>query len=123
MLASSSKASLLRRDLFLVLLLLFLSCVSLGVFFLTREEGAEVTVSVNGVTVGVYSLHENGSYPINGGTNLLVIENGTARMEEADCPDGTCVRTGRIRYAGQRIVCLPNRVTVTVTGDNTDLTV
>ena len=123
MLASSSKGSLLRRDLFLVLLLLLLSCVSLGVFFLTREEGAEVTVSVNGVTFGVYSLNENGSYPINGGTNLLVIENGTARMEEADCPDRTCVRTGRIRYAGQRIVCLPNRVTVTVTGDGTDLTV
>ncbi|MBO7170787.1 MAG: NusG domain II-containing protein [Clostridia bacterium] len=123
MLASSSKGSLLRRDLFLVLLLLLLSCVSLGVFFLTREEGAEVTVSVNGVAVGVYSLNENGSYPINGGTNLLVIENGTARMEEADCPDRTCVRTGRIRYAGQRIVCLPNRVTVTVTGDDTDLTV
>ena len=123
MLASSSKGSLLRRDLFLVLLLLLLSCVSLGVFFLTREEGAEVTVSVNGVTFGVYSLNENGSYPIIGGTNLLVIENGTARMEEADCPDRTCVRTGRIRYAGQRIVCLPNRVTVTVTGDGTDLTV
>ena len=80
-------------------------------------------MSVNGVTVGVYSLNENGSYPINGGTNLLVIENGTARMEEADCPDRTCVRTGRIRYAGQRIVCLPNRVTVTGTGDDTDLTV
>ena len=73
MLASSSKASLLRRDLFLVLLLLLLSCASLGVFFLTREEGAEVTVSVNGVTVGVYSLNENGSYPINGGTKAGVI--------------------------------------------------
>ena len=118
------KNPLLRRDLCLVLALLVLSLSLLTVYFLTREEGKCVTVTVDGVTLGTYSLDEDGAYSLNGGTNLLVIEDGAAHMEEADCPDKTCVLVGCIRYAGQRIVCLPNRITVTVTGgDDVDLTV
>lgn len=113
-----------RRDLFLILLLLVLSLALLLSFFLTRREGEWVTVTVDGVTVGVYSLSVDGAYPLNGGTNLLIIEDGSARMEEANCPDATCVRTGRIRHTGERIVCLPNRITVTVMGkEDVDLTV
>ena len=38
-------------------------------------------------------------------------------MEEADCPDGTCVRQGAIQTPGETIVCLPHRVTVTIVGN------
>ena len=108
----------------LILTLLLLSAVLILAYFLGQEEGARVEVTVNGVRVGEYSLATDGVYPLNGGTNLLVIEKGTAYMKEASCPDATCVRTGKIRYAGQRIVCLPNNVTVKVVGEgDTDLTV
>lgn len=120
----TKKNASIRRDLWLILVLLLLSLALLLSFFLMRKTGERVTVTVDGVTVGLYSLSEDGTYPLNGGTNLLVIEDGAARMEEANCPDGTCVRTGRIRYTGERIVCLPNRITVTVVGkDDVDLTV
>lgn len=70
-----------------------------------------------------------GTYPINGSTsvtvpldsayghNLLMIENGTVRMLEADCPDQTCVHTGAVGRQGQTIVCLPNRVVVEIRGN------
>ena len=47
---------------------------------------------------------------------VLLIENGTARMTEASCPDHVCIDMGVIRYTGQSIVCLPNRLVVTVRG-------
>ena len=45
-----------------------------------------------------------------------MIEDGAARMEDADCPDQICVRQGKIRAQGETIICLPNRVVVRITG-------
>ena len=59
----------------------------------------------------------NGVFELNGGTNTLVIENGVAYMDYSSCPDHVCERKGKIRYAGQTIVCLPNKLTVTIIGE------
>ena len=65
----------------------------------------------------MYPLDKDGEYVLNGGTNILVIEDGAAYIREADCPDKTCVRKGKLRYVGQSSVCLPNRLSVTGIGD------
>ena len=51
-----------------------------------------------------------------GGTNRLVIEDGTARMEWADCPDQICVNHRPVSRNGESIICLPNEVVVSVKG-------
>lgn len=43
-----------------------------------------------------------------------------AEMLDSDCPNQVCVRTGLIRRAGQSIVCLPARISVTLTGGTTN---
>lgn len=99
------------------LLLAVLIAASAGLLIyrsLTQIDGAAVTVRINGRQVARYSLEKDGTYVLNGGTNILVIENRTARMSEADCPDKICVNTGRVGFNGQTITCLPNRITVTV---------
>ncbi len=114
----------LRRDLVLIFTLLLVASLLLLLFFLAREEGDRVRVVIDGKTVGEYSLSKNATYSLADGANILVIEDGAAYMREADCPDKTCVRTGRIRHGGERIVCLPNRITVTVlAADDTELSV
>lgn len=101
-----------RADLFLLVLLLLVGAL---LFFLLRgEEGAFVTVRVGDETVARYPLSVDASYELNGGSNLLVIRDGAAFIERADCPDGLCVSQGKISREGERIVCLPNRVMVTV---------
>ena len=107
----------LRFDVFLIASLLFASTLSVGVMLLTREGGDHVIVEVAGERVGKYSLYQNSEYELNGGTNVLVIENGEAYLSYADCPDHTCERTGKIRFVGQTIVCLPNKLSVTVKGE------
>ena len=105
-----------RADLILVVALLLLA----GALYLTlnanRQEGGVAVVRVNGVETERHSLAVDGTFPLNGGTNILVIQDGQAWLSEADCPDLLCVKQGKIHYTGQVITCLPNRLTVTVEG-------
>jgi hypothetical protein len=109
-----------RLDIIVIAALLILSLSVILIINLTRKEGATVTVTVDGVTVAEYSLEKDGVYTLNGGSNILTIENGTARMSDSSCPDHICENKGKIKYVGQTIVCLPNKLTVTVTGEAED---
>ena len=56
-----------------------------------------------------------------GCSNILIIENGYAWLEDADCPDKLCVRQGKVHLDGQVITCLPNKLTVTICADNSEV--
>ena len=103
-------------DIAIIAGLLLLAAVLFFLYFNKGEEGAGVIVRVDGVEIARYSLSDSGRYELNGGTNILVIEDGAAYMLQADCPDHICVSQGKIRYTGQCITCLPNKLTVTVYG-------
>ena len=109
-----------RLDVLIVAALLLVSLALLLVMTLNREKGARVVVEIDGNTVATYSLYQNGEYALNGGTNVLVIENGQAHLNYSNCPDHTCEKTGKIQYVGQTIVCLPNRLTITIKGEVSD---
>ena len=104
-------------DIIVISAIVLITLLFLLFSFAFKSEGAYVTVEVDGVKTGEYSLSKNATYTLNGGTNVLVIENGVAYLSYSNCPDHTCENTGKIRYVGQSIICLPNRVTVTVRGD------
>ena len=106
----------LLADLCVILALLLVAGGLALALRLGREAGGQAVVRVDGRVTECHPLTENGVYPLNGGSNILVIENGEAFLSEADCPDLLCVKQGRIRYNGQTITCLPNRLTVTVEG-------
>ena len=104
------------RDAIFIASLLILAAVLYFFFIYGRAEGGVVVVTVDGVVTEKIPLDRYGVYTLNGGTNILLIENGSACMIEAVCPDHICVDTGEIRYEGQMIVCLPNRLVVTIEG-------
>ena len=105
-----------KRDIILIASILIVAIAFFLIVELTNEEGAGVTVKVDGVKVAEYSLSKNGTYPLNGGTNILVIENGKAYLTDANCPDKLCVHQGKISRTGETITCLPNKLTVSVFG-------
>ena len=105
------------KDLLLIVGLVLVGLILLLVLRSSRTHGAYVEVRVGGEVTAVYPLEEEGSYEIkgkDGGYNLLVIEDNTAAVTEADCPDRLCVGMGRIRYSGQSIICLPHQVVVSI---------
>lgn len=108
------------RDLILVAVLLV---AALALFFGLRTRqardtgtGAQAVVTVEGREIGRYPLKKNGTFPLNGGTNILVVENGEAWVSEANCPDKVCMGMGKISRNGEFIACLPNRLLVVVEG-------
>ena len=107
-----------RSDLYLIDGCLLAALILCGLWLLLRQTGASVIVEQNGKETARYALGEDRTVKIEGegGYNLLVIENGEAWLSEADCPNLLCVKTGKIRYAGQSIVCLPHRLAVRITG-------
>lgn len=106
-----------RRDFLLIAALLLIACTALLLVHLFSCPGAVVKVTVDGEEAGRYLLSVDASYPIsgwNGGSNLLVIENGSASVRDATCPDKLCEHQKKISRSGERIVCLPNRVVVEI---------
>ena len=109
----------LRNDVIFIFIVLLIAAVGMLYLFVFREAGNAVRVTVNGELYGVYSLSKNTVQDIRTSeddvrTNRLVILDGKAYMESASCPDGICVAHRPIFRDGESIVCLPNRVVVTV---------
>ena len=108
-------------DLLLIGGLLLLALVCYLLFAGGKSEGNVALVCVNGVETDRYPLFQNGRYPLNGGSNILIIEDGFAWLEDADCPDKLCVRQGKVHLDGQVITCLPNKLTVTICADTSEV--
>lgn len=79
------------------------------------------TVTVNNVIVAVYdlnSLQAPVSLPIQNCPYPLTVEAERTRIRIAwsDCPGGDCVRTGWADRTGVQIVCLPNKLIISLSG-------
>ena len=110
-----------KRDIaLLIILFAVLILVFAGFKLMHQETGAEVVIQVDGTEYGRYPLDQNAEIPITdpdgNETNLLVIKNGKADMTEANCPDLLCVHQKAISHQGETIVCLPNKIVVSVAG-------
>ena len=104
-----------------ILILLILAVSALGFVFLNKNGKAKtVVVSINGQDVAKYSLNVDTEVLLNSpetnGSNTLKIENSTASIISADCPDQICQKTGAIKNIGETIVCLPHKLVVRLEG-------
>ena len=82
------------------------------VLFLFKQNGKTVAVKQDNKIIAEYSLDTDREVPLT--HNTFVIENGEVFMSHADCKNQICVKTGRISKRGECIVCLPNRVILTI---------
>ena len=116
---------LFRNDvIFIAVLLLLVSALGLC-FYLFREEGNTVVVTVDKKEFGRYSLSEDAVVEIRTGKNkeelnLLIIKDGKAYVETATCPDGICAGHKPISREGESIVCLPHKVVITIYSTETN---
>lgn len=116
----------IRNDIILAAVILVIAAAGLLFVKLTKVEGNNVIVKINGVEAASYSLEDDVRYEIKTGKNneninVLVIKNGKAYITEADCPDGICKEYRPISYVGETIVCLPHKVVIEITGDSTEM--
>ena len=87
--------------------------------YLFSKTGESVRITIDGTVYGTYSLDEDREIPVkrDGSViNVVRIEDGSVRMEQATCPDALCIRQGAISRERQTIVCLPHKLVVEVYG-------
>lgn len=111
-----SKTGFFRKGDLILITVILLTAVLLLSARPFQKPGTSVTVTVDGNVYGNWPLSKDTEITIPGtsGVNHLQISGNTASIISADCPDKLCVRHTPISNSGERIVCLPNRVIVSI---------
>ena len=100
--------------LLLIVILLTAALIFFIRYFVGDEHPGYVTVRVGGEITETYDLSEDQTVKINGGTNVMKIEDKTVNMIDANCPDKLCVHQKTISKNNESIICLPNNVVVQI---------
>lgn len=98
-------------SLFVVLLVLFI------VGNTSSEKGDTVYIYHDSVLYKILDINTDATIDVDG-TNRVVIKDGFVYMEDATCPDKLCIGQGKINSSYKSIVCLPNKVSVSVDTDS-----
>ncbi len=109
-----------KADIILAIVLVIICAASCAAVYGIGKAGSMVRVTVDGELYGTYPLNEDRSIEIDTdfGENTLTISDGKALMTSASCPDKYCMNqhksSGGIDSTDQTIICLPNRVAVSI---------
>ncbi len=81
-----------------------------------KHQGDFAEVKVDGQVASTLDLRGgNSSFDFNGVT--VCVDDGGAYVSKTNCPDKVCLETGKVDRPGQSIVCIPNRVSISVKGE------
>ncbi|MFC1540850.1 NusG domain II-containing protein [Candidatus Latescibacterota bacterium] len=107
-----------KGDIILVAVFAVLSLASVAWMRNLYNGGKHVVVEVDGHLALELLLDSDVTESVTGplGETVVSIENGTARFIESPCPHKYCIRMGRISRRSEIIVCVPNRVFMTIRG-------
>ena len=87
------------------------------IIFQNQDSGSFVCINIDGNN-SYYLLNNNQKIVLNDGSNVLVIKDGYAYMDYADCPDKICIKQGKINKNGQTISCLPNKISISISNND-----
>lgn len=119
-------------DRLLILFIIISSIVSIFYILQSSTDNIEkyALVHVEGIEIAEIPVNiekQSKTYKFEYGENVGVLETSNGRirmlpMNEDVCPEGICSDTGWIEDSYQTIVCLPNKIVVTIeTKENDDL--
>lgn len=114
------KADLIIIAIVILVALLFLA---LNKFFFT-EKGVYAEIYHDSALVERIELSkvEAGSFSIPGKPDVVfqLYADGSIAFIQSDCPDKVCIRSGKLKYAGQFAACVPNEMMLKIVSDDKD---
>lgn len=85
------------------------------IFVMNNSRSSKTAVITCGEVKSELPLEKDGVFELEGAE--FEIKDGKIRIINAACPDKLCEKTGFIGAPGQSIICVPNKITVSVGGD------
>ena len=101
-----------KGDIIIIACVTAVILISAAALFDPKAHGTTVTIKKDNEVLYEVSLSEECTLELDG--NTVCIENGEVFMKHANCENQLCVKQGKISSAGEIIICLPHRVSVTV---------
>ena len=107
-----------KADIILFICLILIGGALSYLAFSGSSTGDLVVVKVNGEIYGKYSLSKDRTITVNrdGHMNKITIKRGKVQVSKSSCKNQICVKQGSISTTHQSIVCIPNRVVVSIEG-------
>lgn len=113
------KKLITKKDFILVLIVLVVGFAGL-ILANSSDEGKTATIKVDGKVVETILL-DGGNRTFAYNDVVICLDNGEIFVKASKCADKVCMRSGKISKAGEGIICAPNRVSIEIDGENTDL--
>ena len=104
------------QDLIIIFVIL-LSAVLL-LLFKSNEIGKTAVIRVDGKEYKTVNLESDGKTEISVNGVSVVYGCGEIWVENSTCHDKICVNAGHLSKKGQSAVCVPNRVSVEIVGND-----
>jgi hypothetical protein len=113
-----TRVKITLADIILIISALVISGIWFFSMFVQAEPGAVVEIHNSTGLYQVIGLDEDATISVPGplGDSVLRIKGGKVSMVSSPCPTKVCINTGEIRYAGEGIVCIPNKVYAVIRG-------
>ncbi len=101
-----------------ILLFLIIIAVAVGGIFLLSGSGSAQTalIRMDGRIVREVKLDVDQSFQV--GDVRFEVKNGAIAFMESDCPGQECIHAGWLSSPGSSMACLPNKISVTLTGES-----
>ena len=115
---SPSRKTFKPTDIIIVLVAAALLPLALLLRNISPESGLNAAVFHNGDRIALLPLSKDSVYPFDEYGVTVEVKSGKVRISESDCHDKICEKTGFISSPMQTIVCLPNRISIRLIGDN-----
>lgn len=114
-----------KNILITVCIIIFILSIIGSIFMILKPHGQTVQIIQDGKVIYTIDLDNSDDRTIimeyKGSKNIISIKNHQIYMEDAECPDNTCVKMGFLKSSASPIVCLPNKLIIRFAdNENTD---
>jgi hypothetical protein len=109
---------LTKGDIVLIIIFSFISLFGFVGIKNLFHTGRHLVVQVEGRRILELSLNIDSVQKVKGplGETTIMVKDNKAWIYNSPCPDHLCMKMGKISRKGEIVVCVPNRVILTITG-------
>ena len=106
-------------DKILVVAIILIGIFSIFALNKYQQPGQTVSIKVSGQIKHRLKLNQDREILVTGpiGKTVIQIKDKKITVIHSDCPEKICVKTGAIHRAGEIIVCVPNKVVISIEGE------
>lgn len=106
-----------KTDLLIIGVFLLIALIVFLPTLFGKDKSLTAVITADGETVTQIKLTENTKEEIEINNTVINIDGKSVIFKESNCPDKTCIRTGKLDSAGDSSACVPNRVSVYIKGE------